>query len=297
MRMKTSLLIAASLVAASMPAQAHRQWLLPSGTIFSGQDPWVSVDAAVSNDLFYADHVAMQLTNVKAWNPQGEEVAIQNASTGRYRSVFDVKLDKPGTWRIGTSQSGVMGTFKVDGVEWRLGGRRGPPPGAAQGQGGPAGGNAMAGRPGGQAPRFVATVDEIPANATDLKLTETSGRNEIFVTSGAPTEIKASGKGLELVPITHPAELVQGETARFRFTVDGQPAAGLKVTVVPGGKRYRDAEGVFEVTTDADGVAAIDWTMPGMFWLNATLSDDKPSVPRATARRMSYTTTVEVMAP
>ena len=47
----------------------------------------------------------------------------------------------------------------------------------------------------------------------------------------------------------------------------------------------------------ADGVVTIDWPTAGMYWVNAGLSDDKPSVPRATSRRMSYTTTVEVPAP
>jgi hypothetical protein len=51
------------------------------------------------------------------------------------------------------------------------------------------------------------------------------------------------------------------------------------------------------VVTDAQGVASVKWPGPGMFWLSATLTDNHPSAPRATERRMSYTTTLEVMAP
>ena len=49
-------------VMAIMPARldAHRQWMLPSSTVLSGSDPWVTVDAAVSNELFYFDHVPMR---------------------------------------------------------------------------------------------------------------------------------------------------------------------------------------------------------------------------------------------
>jgi hypothetical protein len=36
----------------AVPAQAHRAWLLPSATVLSGTDAWVTVDAAISNDLF-----------------------------------------------------------------------------------------------------------------------------------------------------------------------------------------------------------------------------------------------------
>jgi hypothetical protein len=35
---------------------------------------------------------------------------------------------------------------------------------------------------------------------------------------------------------------VADQPAKLRFLVDGQPAKGLKLTIVPGGKRYRDAE-------------------------------------------------------
>jgi uncharacterized GH25 family protein len=304
MRFLRSQLIAfTALAALAAPASAHRQWLLPSATIFSGTADWVTVDAATSNDLFYADHNPMRTDGIKVWAPDGTPSQIQNAATGRYRSTFDVKLDKPGTWKIGTSQSSISGSFKVDGVEWRVGGRRpgGPPgnPNAQQVANPPQGAMGGAGAGGPPPSPSVASIADIPANATDIKLTEVSSRNEIFVTAGAPTNtvFQPTKKGLELVPITHPDELVSNEVARFRFLVDGAPAAKLKVSLVPGGKRYRDAEGALELITGDDGVVEIKWPMAGMFWLNASLTDSHPSEPRASDRRMSYTSTIEVLAP
>jgi uncharacterized GH25 family protein len=272
------LMAAAALLSIPAALSAHRMWLLPSATVFSGTDGWVTVDAAVSNDLFFFDHQPLRLDGMKVWQPDGSEGALQNGATGRYRSVFDVKLDKPGTWKIGTQMSAVMGSFKVDGGEKRLGGRRGPP------------------QPNAPAPL---TVADIPANATDVKVTEVSGRNEIFVTAGAPTTtvFKPTGKGLEFAPITHPDELVAGETAKFRFLVDGKPAPNVKITVIPGGKRYRNDEGGRELATGADGVLSVSWPTAGMYWLNATLADAKATSPRATERRMSYVTTLEVLTP
>jgi uncharacterized GH25 family protein len=276
-KLSSRLLAVAAVLSIPAAVSAHRMWLLPSGTIFSGNDAWVSVDAAISNDLFFADHFPGQLAGMKVWQPDGTPGKLQNGATGRYRSVFDVQLDKQGTWKIGTENNAVMGSFKVDGVEKRLG-RRGPP------------------QPGAPAPL---TVADIPANATDVKLTEMSGRNEIFVTAGQPTTTVFTpiGKGLEFAPVTHPDELVQGEPARFRFLVDGKPAPGLKVTVILGGKRYRDAEGAVELTSGADGVVTVNWPTAGMYWLNANLTDAKATTPRVTQRRMSYSTTLEVMAP
>jgi len=304
-KLTSRVLVAAALLSVPAAVSAHRMWLLPSGTIFAGTDSWVTVDAAVSNDLFYADHQPGRIEGMKVWQPDGSPGRVQNGSTGRYRSVFDVQLDKPGTWKIGTETSALMGSFKVDGVERRVGGRGGPPGGGMGGPGGPQGrpGGPGAGGPGAGAPGGMRqpplTAADIPANATDVQLTEVQSRNEIFVTTGEPTRtvLKPTGKGLELDPVTHPDELVAGEKAQFRFLVDGKPAAGLKVTVVPGGKRYRDAEGARELTTGADGMLALDWPNAGMYWLNATLTDNKPTAARATSRRMSYTTTVEVMTP
>ncbi|MBB4086403.1 DUF4198 domain-containing protein [Sphingomonas carotinifaciens] len=275
--MKRFLLVATALLSIPAAVSAHRGWLLPSGTIFSGTDSWVTVDAAVSNDLFFFDHQPMRLDAMKVWQPDGTPGQLQNGATGRYRSVFDVKLDKPGTWKIGSENNAVMGSFKVNGEEKRIG-RRGPP------------------RPDMPPPL---TVADIPANATDVKVTEIVNRNEIFVTAGAPTTtvFKPTGKGLELSPVTHPDELVAGEPAKFRFLVDGKPAANLKVTVIPGGKRYRDSENAMDLTTDAQGLLTVTWPAAGMYWLNATATDNNTTTPRATERRLGYVTTLEVMAP
>lgn len=269
--MKTYLLPILALAAFATPSQAHRQWMLPSSTTLSGDDVWVTVDAAVSNDLFLFEHQPLRLTNVKAWAPDGNEVAIENASTGRYRSVFDVHLTRKGTYKITNLGGGVMGSYKVGGEVKRL--------------------------PRGTTPEQLATL--IPANATDVEIIEGLTRNEVFVTSGEPTDtvLKPTGKGLELTPLTHPNDLVVGEDATFRFLIDGKPAANLEVDVVPGGIRYRNQLNDRKLTTDAKGDVKISWPEPGYYWINATATDKNISVKGATQRRLSYITTVEVQAP
>lgn len=285
-RLSARLLAAAALFALPAAATAHRGWLVPSATVFSGTGSYVTVDAASSNDLFFPDHRASSLNAIKVWAPDGSEGQIENGSSGAVRSTFDVKLDKPGTWKIGTQNIGISGTFKVNGEERRVGGR---------------GGGMAPGAPGAATPQRapVATVADIPAEATDVKLTESISRNEIYVTADGPSDtvFRPSGRGLEFEPVSRPDELVAGETASFRFLIDGKPAPGLKVTVVPGGKRYRNDDGARDVMTGADGVAKIDWPAAGLYWINVTATDNKPSEPKATQRRMSYTTTVEVLLP
>ena len=52
--MKRTLVLAAALAAAlPFSALAHKAWLLTSQTVIAGNAPWITVDGAVSNDLFY----------------------------------------------------------------------------------------------------------------------------------------------------------------------------------------------------------------------------------------------------
>ena len=276
--MKTRLLIAASAALAlfaAAPAQAHRQWMLPSSTVLSGDDAWVTVDAAVSNDLFYFEHQPLRLDAMKAWAPDGSEAPIENKATGRYRSTFDVHLTQKGTWRIASVADMLMGSYDLDGKTERL----------------PRGTTA------------ANLAERLPAGATNVRTAEANNRNEIFVTVGEPTTtlFAPTGKGIELVPVTHPNDLFAGETATFQFLLDGKPAAGLPVTVIPGGIRYRDQLGQMDLKTGADGKVAISWPEPGMYWLNVTTPqaerEEGAGGPPPLARRASYVTTLEVMAP
>lgn len=285
--MKKSYLFAGALAALllSGAAQAHRQWMLPSATTLSGADSWVTVDAAISNDLFYFEHFPMQTDGIAVTEPDGTPGKIENAAKGRYRSTFDVHLTKPGTYRIANVSTGIMGSYLLNGKRERL--------------------------PRGTTKDKLAAA--IPAGATEVQTAEMSNRNEIFVTLGAPTTtlFKPVGEGIELVPVTHPNDLVAGGAATFQFLLDGKPAAGLKVTVIPGGIRYRDSLGQMDLTADKDGKVAISWPEPGMYWLNATIGGEReggnaagtPAAPRPDApagppqRRASYVTTLEVLAP
>lgn len=290
---RIALLATGALLALATPALAHRQWMLPSSTVLSGDDVWVTVDAAVSNDLFYFDHQPIRTAGIKAMAPDGSDAKIENPATGRYRSTFDVHLTQKGTYKIENSSSGVMGSYKLNGEEKRL-------------------------------PRGTTTENlkaAIPEGATDVQTTEASNRNEIYVTVGAPTTtvFKPTGKGIELVPVTHPNDLVAGEEATFQFLLDGKPAANLGVTVIAGGKRYSGKLEQMDLKADAQGKVSVKWPAAGMYWVNASTGGGReggppagmggpggpgaapaPQAPRPAGpqpRRASYVTTLEVLAP
>ena len=99
-----------------------------------------------------------------------------------------------------------------------------------------------------------------------------------------------------MVPVTHPNNLIAGEKATFRLLLDGQPAAGQSIEIVPGGIRYRDKLNDMKATTDESGTFSVTWPSPGMYWMNSSIQDNKSKIENAT-RRAGYTTTIEVLAP
>lgn len=267
-RTSRALLALGALSLLPLSAQAHRAWMLPSATVLSGNEPWVTIDAASSNDVFYFEHNAMGLEGVTVTGPTGGKVEMQNAGKGRYRSTFDFQLKEQGTYKVANVSDGFNANYKV-GTETK---------------------------------RWRGTAAEaataIPAGATDVKLSQNSRRIEVFATLGKPndTVLKPTGVGLELVPTTHPNDLFAGETAKFALVLDGKPAKGVEVIVIQGGIRYRDKLGEIKTTTADDGTFSVTWPEAGMYWLNANVRGGASSVPNAT-RSAQYTATLEVQKP
>lgn len=260
--------LATIVLAALLPiaSNAHKAWLLPSVTV-STVDQWVTIDAAVSNNLFYFDHNPLRTDALSITAPDGSTVTPENKGAGKYRNTFDVHLAKTGTYRIAVTNMGLFANYEENGQPKRFRGT---------------------------AAEFAAKV---PANAAKLQVSENSGRIETFVTAGKPTTdaLKLTNKGIELAPVTHPNDLYADEEATFAMMLDGKPLPNLPVTIIAGGTRYRDAQGEIEVKTDAQGRFSVTWPEPGMYWLEATMEDAKTSVPQAKQRRLSYVATFEVL--
>lgn len=273
MRFKTAAAAIALVAAfaAPMAAQAHRQWILPSSTVLSGADAWVAVDGGISNIVFVADHASMRLDNVAVTAPDGSTVATENPMQGRYRSTFDVHLTAPGTYRIANASAGVNATWKLNGETGRY---RGPAAGLTA---------------------------AVPEGATDLVQANTASRLETYVTLGdTTTEIfTPTGVGIELSPVTHPNDLVEGEEASFKLLRNGQPLADAEVTIVRGGIRYRNNPEEVTVKTGADGGFSVTWPEAGMYWVstawrpaNAPQGGGRNGPPIESA---SYTVVLEVL--
>ncbi|MGJ8671319.1 DUF4198 domain-containing protein [Rubritalea sp.] len=268
--LSTSTIAAFALVVSSTHTlQAHRAWILPSTTVLSGESPWVTFDAAASNNLFFPNHRALSPEALIAIGPDGKPVTLQNAKQAELRTTFDLELTQPGTYKIFTSRLSF-------GASWKEGEER---------------------------KRWRGTKEEFAkqelTKKTDISTTSSFSRIETFVTSGAPTTniLKPTGKGLELLfDKTHPNDLFSGEAATFTLHQDGKPAANTEVSITKGNDRFRNEEGTITVTTDDKGTFTVTWPSAGRYWLNSESSQDlgaPDGVPLS--KRASYTAVFEVL--
>lgn len=255
-----------------MAAHAHRTFLLPSTTLADKAGAVVTFDTAATEELFIPDH-AVQLETVTVDGPNGTHPQPENAWRGKQRSSFELNLPQAGTYRVSLVNDGLSAMYKLDGQmkRWR-----------------------------GNADSFA---KEVPANAQDLNVMRMHSRNETFVRAGedgGKTEWTTSGKGIEMTPLTSPTELFAGDTTSLRFTLDGKPAAGLTVTIIRGGNRYRDALGEITLKADGDGKISIKWPDAGMYWIGANTGRPPQGVTGTLAKpivRASYSATLEVLQP
>ncbi|MEP6504603.1 MAG: DUF4198 domain-containing protein [Betaproteobacteria bacterium] len=250
-------------------AHAHRPWLLPSASVVDGPAPVVTIDAAVSEDLFEYDSFPLKLDALRVTAPAGADVPADARQDGKRRSSFDVKLAQKGTYRIAGVTDTAMASYKVGGETKRW---RGAPDALAK---------------------------EVPADAQELQVTRMLARAETFVTSVAPGTPPAAnvGVGLELQPLTNPTDLTVGDASRFRLLLDGKPLADADVTVIRGGNRYRYKMGEIALKTDAAGEFGLAWPEAGRYWLGVNHGARPPAggPGPANSRRESYTATFEVL--
>ncbi len=162
--------------AATLPAQAHNAWLLPSTSVLSKAD-WITVDAAVSNDLFFFNHVPLNAQGLHITAPDGSALQPQNPHQGKLRNVFDLHLEQPGTYRIATVNSGLFASYKdAKGQPKRW---RGTPE------------------------KFAA---EVPADAQELKVTQAVGRIETSSPWASPAPLPPPARGWSCCPPRPPSQ-------------------------------------------------------------------------------------------
>lgn len=270
---KMAMIFAASLLGLlSLNSQAHKAFLVPHETILAGDNSWVTFDLASSNDIFHIDHNAPRGAEVQVITPEGKTEQPKNLFTGQLRTSFDINLMQEGTYKIAVSSGGLTARWETEDGKRAFWPERGAKADPAE---------------------FEKAV---PKKAKNLEVSYSSRRIETFVTKGAPTTqaLQPTNQGLELVPVTHPNDLLVSQPSEFKFLIDGKPAVGVKVSVIEGGSRYRNSPEEQTLESDKNGIVKVTWKNPGLYWLGANYKDEKAQKP-AKIRSGSYSATFEVL--
>nr|WP_312373480.1 DUF4198 domain-containing protein [Delftia acidovorans] len=188
------------LSAVCISAQAHTPYLLPAS--FEAQPRAViSVDASFA-DKFFIPEVAFGETRFTVMAPDGSVTPMADVRQFKTRTVAEHQLpDEKGTYRVSTGPR-LGAVFR----SWERNGKV-------------------------ETARDPATPT--PADARLLSHYQSLSVSETYITVGKPSRaaLAPSGKGLEIVPVTHPADLFAGEKFDFTVQYDGKPLAAQKVEI------------------------------------------------------------------
>lgn len=247
--MKKALLTAALSLSASGLAMAHPMWLLPHEFNLSGEEAeWITVDASASHTIFGFDK-PLSLDKAEIIAPDGSKQRVSSYFKGHRRSVFDLQIDQPGTWKLSTQRPPVYITYYISGkrdAEKRM---------------------------------FVDKLEaqkRLPDNARDVKTMLYQISTMSFITWQAPDNgvLTLKNKGLELAGATHPSDVVAGEEAEFQLFMDGKPAADVEIELTPHGTKYRDDRQMIKMKSDKDGMVRFTPEMAGPWYLSAYLKQE-----------------------
>lgn len=248
-------------------AHGHRHWLLASTTVLSGTDQWVTVDAAVSNDLFFPNHVPIPLQKITVTGPDGTSVEMHNGNMGNIRSTMDFKVEQEGSYKVAYVNDMYFARWMENGEPQRWRGTR------AQ----------------------LESSDLLKKEG--IQIANYSTRVETVVTCGAPSMevFSTHNSALEMIPVTHPNDIFVGEPVVFEFHNEGKEAAGITFTIIRGNDRFRDQPEEMQATTGEDGRIEVTFTQPGRYWLSGSVDAAPGSIEGKPLKRVyTYTFTFEV---
>ncbi len=244
LRQKPSFNIAAALlffaVAGIAPkSEAHQQWLAPNFFVESADSAWVSFDHTFSDRRFQPGSAPSSYYQWWSVGPDGVKRSIPFLFLGKTRTVGELEIDAPGTYRLEGEEANMAWTqIKVGGESrWQPGTRA----------------------------AFANGEDEIISSRVYFN------KAIAYVTLGTPSRevLAASGDPLEILFVDHPNELVTGKPARIRVFGNGEPRRGQKVELHAEGGAGHD-EPMSVCTTDQAGTCQFTLPTKGRYLLIAS---------------------------
>lgn len=246
-----------AVLAAAGSATADSPYLRPNVYDATNMDR-VTVEAGFTDDIF-AGRVAMRSDHWNVFGPNGE-IPITEITALNQITVFEVPTPTDGTYRIssGRREGRIGRMYRSQSQGWR----------------------------------FVGEEAGVTVPEADQVETQSITVAEVYVTRGEGREVPAArGVGVEVIPVTHPAEIVEGEDAVFQLLIDGRPVAGQAVTVFREAGRYDGRLVEADLTTGEDGRFTVRPSSPGAYLTLVRYRGEAPAGARTPYQSQSHALT------
>lgn len=248
-------------LAVTTTAQAHPRWVLPSHfTVSKEGGDWLTFDVTASHGTFVFDKPAGS-DQAFVVMPDGRSERPNFVVRGKRRSMFDFFFTEEGTHKVAiNNQPSYYTQYKAgrrDTVKWAR---------ASKAERG----------------------DVLPEQARDVVTQLSYTRSESYITVGMPTDkaLEIEGKMLEMKPITHPSDIIEGEPVTFQFFFNGEPQEGVTAEITREGTMYRNHQEQIDVVSDKDGKVIFTPEVAGRYLMKANYKGelkDNPLADKASA--------------
>ena len=243
-------------LAAATTAQAHPRWVLPSHfTVSKEGGDWLTFDVTASHGTFVFDKPAGS-EQAFVIMPDGRSERPNFVVRGKRRSMFDFYFEEEGTHKVAiNNQPSYYTQYKAgrrDTVKWAKASK---------------------------ADRASVIPEKVRDVVTQLSYT----RAESYVTVGMPTEkaLEIEGKLLEMKPLTHPSDIIEGEEVIFQFFFNGEPQQGVTAEITREGTLYRNHQEQIDVVSDKDGKITFTPEVAGRYLMKANYKGELKNDPLA----------------
>ncbi|MDC7684460.1 DUF4198 domain-containing protein [Asticcacaulis sp. BYS171W] len=257
--MKRILAVTVATMMLTTPAVAHTPYLVPFN--FAPTEGVVTVHNGLTNNTFFVPEFPIKGDDYEVTDADGKVTAGKGVSFTEV-GLFEAKLSAEGTYRISTGNRDVrtLNLARIDG-KWR--------------------------------PVKMPVNGVVPEPFVDQsKLSPTSRivpvktmvRAETYISYKKPSTMAPppDGKGLEIVPLTHPNQLFAGGIFQFRLAFDGKPLADTEWQAFRANDAYAARTFNMSGKTASDGTAQINFAEPGVYVIEILRNWEKgnPEDPR-----------------
>lgn len=233
-------LCALGLLAAS-GAMAHELMIMPSKSIITKAPATVAVDISASHGVFRFDK-PVGVDNINVYGADGKRIRnIGTVVKSASRTSFDLPMQTDGTYKIvyGSTEPMYMTSYTIGkrDTHKRLRGTR------------------------------AEVQDQIPADAKNIETVKMNRYGMSFVTAKMPTNavLEPSNEGFEIIPVTHPADYINGEEIEFQAMLDGKAVEGVDITIKAEAGLYNGELEPITLKTDAKGMASVEFENAGRY--------------------------------